>query len=102
DERFAGDGPRHGDALLLPAGQLARQMFGAMRHADTFERRRDALPPLARGHSAIGEGKLDVLEDTQIADQIEALEDETDLAITNARALGGREVGHGPVVQEVF
>ena len=38
DRRLAGEGARDGDALLLAAGELARQMFRAMRHADALER----------------------------------------------------------------
>ena len=37
---------------------------------------------------AVGERQLDVFIDGQIADQIEALEDEADLLIADARALG--------------
>ena len=47
---------------------------------------------LARRHSAIGQRQLDILENREIADEIEALEDEADLAIPNPRALRKREV----------
>ena len=33
-QRFAGDGARNGDALLLTTGELAGKVLGAMRHAD--------------------------------------------------------------------
>src|SRR5437773_9123541 len=46
DERFAGHRARHGDALLLAARELAREVLGAMRHPDAFERRFDPLPAL--------------------------------------------------------
>ena len=39
---------------------------------------------------AVGERQLDVLEHGQIADQVEALEDEADLAVADARALRTR------------
>ncbi len=40
DQRFAGDRAGDRDTLLLTAGELAGQMFRAVRHADAFERGR--------------------------------------------------------------
>jgi hypothetical protein len=40
---------------------------------------------------AIGQRQLDVLEHGQVADQVEGLEDEADLAVADAGALG-REI----------
>ena len=102
DERLAGDGARDGDALLLTAGELARQVLRAMRHADALERRLDALLALGRLHAAVGERQLDVLEHGEIADQVEALEDEPDLAVADARALRGGQLGDRPAVQQVL
>ncbi len=68
------------------------QMLGAMGHADALERLGHACLALARAHPAIGQRQLDVLVDGQVADEVEALEDETDLAIADPRALGEREV----------
>src|SRR5262245_45692989 len=42
DQRLAGDGARDGDALLLTARELAREVLRAVRHADALERRFDA------------------------------------------------------------
>src|SRR6185295_1046057 len=81
DERLAGDGAGDGDALLLTAGQLAGEVLGAVRHADPLQRRFDALLALRRLHAAIRERQLDVLEYRQVANQVEALEDESDLAV---------------------
>ena len=108
NDRLARDRARHGDALLLSARELARQMFRPMRHAHAFERLGDALAALGRPHAAIGERQLDVLEHGEIADQIEALEDEPDLAIADARALrsaaarrrAGRSARTSPCVGE--
>src|SRR3954451_12410259 len=50
-----GGGGSHGDALLLTAGELAGQVFGAVGHTDAFERRFDALLALGRLHAAVGE-----------------------------------------------
>ena len=91
-ERLAGDRAGDGDALLLTARELAGQVLGAVRHADALERRLDALLALGRLHAAIGERQLDVLVDGEVADQVEALEDEPDLAVADARALRQRQV----------
>ena len=49
---------------------------------------------VARAHSAISQRQLDVFENRQVADQIEALENESDLAIANSRALRERKIRH--------
>ena len=98
----AGDRAGDGDALLLTAGELAGQVLGAMRHADLLERRHHALLALGRLHAAIGERQLDVLVDGEVANQVEALEDEPDLAVAHARALGERQVGDRLAVQDVL
>src|SRR5204862_1128045 len=51
------------------------------------ERIGDALFPLRRGHPAIRERQLDVLVDGEIADHVERLKDESDLPVSNPRAL---------------
>ena len=43
-------------------------------------------------HAAIGQRELDVLKHGQVADQVEALEDEPDLAVADAGAIREREV----------
>jgi len=74
----------------------------AVRHLDPLERAaRPALALIGR-HAAIGEGQLDVLAHGQLADQIEALEDEPDLTIADARALDGRQRVHRTVVEPVL
>src|SRR3712207_4287010 len=92
DGRMTSERTRHGDALLLTTGELAREMFRAMTHADALERFEHVLFALARRHAAIGQRQLDVFEDAQVTDEVEALEDEADLAIADARALREREV----------
>ena len=47
---------------------------------------------LRRRHAAIGQRQLDVFENGEITDEVEALKDETDLAIANARAFRKRKV----------
>ena len=67
-------------------------MLCAMGHADALERFSDALLSFAGIHPAIGQRQLDVFIDRQIADQIEALEDESDFAIANPRPFRQRKI----------
>src|ERR1044071_5571264 len=101
DRRLAAHGARHGDTLLLTAGQLAGQVLRAMRHADALERGGDALLALGRPHAAIRERQLHVLEYVEIANQIETLKNESDLAIAHPRPLRQRQLRHCLVVQRV-
>src|SRR5262249_43822361 len=102
DQRFAGDRARDGNALLLTAGELAREVLRAMRHADPLQRRFDALLALRRLHTAISERQLAVLEHRQIANQVEALEDEPDLAVAHARPLRRRKLRDRTAVEEIL
>jgi len=72
-----------------------------MRHLDAFECVLDFFLALGRGHAAIGEGEFDVFVDGKIADEIESLEDESDFAIANARAITELEGGDGLTVEGV-
>ena len=58
-----------------------------MRHADALERFRDALLTLRGAHAAISQRQLNVLVNRQVADQVEALEDEADFAVSDPRSL---------------
>ena len=87
DQRLARYGPRDGDALLLAARELRGIMLDAVRHAHTLERLLHPLAPLGRRHPAVGERQLDVLVDGEVTDQVEGLEDESDLAVPDARAV---------------
>ena len=69
-------------------------MLGAVGHADALQRRFDPLPPLRRFHAAVGERELHVLEHGEIANQVEALEDEPDLAVADRSALAGIQALH--------
>ena len=101
DGRFAGERARDRDALLLTAGELARQMFGAMPHADALERFVDESFAFARAHAAIGQRQLDVFVNGQVADEIEALENEADFAIANAGTFRKGEVRDLAALQRV-
>src|SRR5713101_785262 len=87
DERIADQRAGHSDTLLLTAGELRRVVAQAMGHADALERALHLLLALARAGAAIGERELHVFVHGEIADQVEGLKDEADLAVANARAL---------------
>jgi len=70
-------------------------MVNAMRHADPLERLHHAILVLHRGHLvAIGEWQFDILIHGEIANEIEALKDETNFLIANARARGKIKMLH--------
>ncbi len=93
-------GDRH--PLLLAAGQLGRVMFHAMGHAHALQRLLRALLALGGGHAPVRQRQLDVLVDRQVADQVEALEDEAHLPVADAGPLRGGEVRHRLAAQPVF
>jgi len=66
-------------------------MVNAMRHTDPLERLHHAILVLHCGHLvAIGEWQFDILIHGEIANEIEALKDETNFLIANARAAKSR------------
>ena len=99
--RIAGQSAGHRDALLLTAGELRRVVLDAVRHADALQRFMNLLLALRRAHAAIGERELDVFVDIQIADEVEGLENEADLAVADARALGELEALDGLAVEDL-
>ena len=76
---------RDRDALLLAARELARQVALAVAEPDLAERGARALALLGRGDAPVDERQLDVLERARPRDQVEALEDEPDLAVAERR-----------------
>ena len=101
DRGIADERARHRDALLLAARELAGQVLRAVRHADALERLVTRFSRSAGRHAAVGERQLDVLVHGEIADQVEALEDEPDLAVADARALARRELCDRLAVEHV-
>jgi len=55
-----------------------------------------------RRHSAIRERKLDILEYREIPDEIERLENESDLTVPDARAICGRQIRNSLTRQHVL
>ena len=66
------------------------------------ERKERVMAALDLGHPHVRQGELHVLVDTQVADEVEALEDEPDLAVPRARALDDRQALDRPIVQPVL
>src|SRR5712664_623379 len=101
DEGIADQSAGHSDTLLLTSRELRGIVAQAVGHADALESILHFLLALAGAGSAIGERELDVFIHGEIADQVEGLKDEADLAIANARALADGELGNGLAVQLV-
>src|SRR4029453_11540842 len=82
----AGECARDGDALLLAAGELRRQVLHARCETHELERPGDAPATLLGIEAAVAQRHVDVVEQVQVWDQVKALEDETDLLVADARA----------------
>src|SRR6266478_8814945 len=76
-------------------------MFRARGHPDFRERLVHAFAPLLRRQPAVSQRQFDVLPDRQIPYKVEALENEADLAVAEARALGMVELCHRLAAQYV-
>src|SRR5262249_61394096 len=92
DRWLTGQRPRDGYELLMPARKLAWTIARAIRDAHHLQKLHDARAPLGRPHVRVGERLLHVLKHRQIADQVEALKDKTDLLIANARPIRQLEI----------
>ena len=89
----ADDGAGDGDALLLAAGELRREVVHARAQADPLERGLRQLAPLARLASVRYSSGISTLSATlRSRDQVEGLEDEAELAVAQPRqrAVAGR------------
>src|SRR5437868_5063981 len=84
---FTGIRARDRDTLLLSTAELTRQVFGPMAHPDAFERLCHCALAIARAHPAISQRQLHIFINGEIANQIETLENETDLAVANTSPL---------------
>jgi hypothetical protein len=73
----------------------------ARSETDDFQRLADALLAFRRAHAAIAQRHVDVVEHVEIGNQVEALEDEADLLVANARALVVGQAAHVGAVELV-
>src|SRR4029434_5755452 len=92
DQGIACNRSRHGDTLLLTAGQLTRKMLCAMGHAHAFERIHHSLLAFGGFDPSIGQWQLDILKYVEVANQVKTLKNKSDLAIPDAGALGQRHM----------
>src|SRR5262249_37428998 len=87
--------PGDGDALLLPAGELAGPVVEAVGQPDTLEQGGGAA--LAFGAGAVGgveQGRLDVFQGGGGGEQVEVLEEEADAPVAQPGKLVGAEAGN--------
>jgi len=88
--------PRHRDALFLSARELIRAFCRLVRHAHCFEQLRHARAALLRRPVLHHEQRiLDVFRRREYGDQVEILEDETEIGA--AEAGGGVPVERGDI-----
>src|SRR6185369_7179150 len=94
DRRGTSQRTRYGNALLLTAGELRRIVLGAVAHAHAFQGLLYAGFSFAGRHAAISERQFYVLVNVEVTDQVEALEDESDLTVTDHRSVCHVQVLH--------
>ena len=87
------EGARDGDALLLSAGKLGREVIGALGEPDDLEGVEGAVAHLAGGEftAAVKHGELDVFEGGGAGEEVEPLKDEAEFFVA--------EVGEGVAVE---
>jgi hypothetical protein len=86
----------NGDALTLPAGELGREIGGAIGEADAIEKMLGArADDIRTGVTDEERGREDVVEDVEVREEMKRLEDEAD-----AKATKGCEIaiGHLPKI----
>jgi len=77
-------------------------MPNAMRHPHAFQRLHDTPFSLGARHALpVGQRQFDILINREIANQVETLEDESDLLVADARPLGEIQVLYRFVVQKI-
>jgi hypothetical protein len=87
--RHQAPGDRH--ALLLPARELRREVRGPAFEPDQPQRLERARVALGAARLAVDQRDLDVLERGRARQQVEALEDEADLAVADLGEAVARE-----------
>src|SRR4249919_1761634 len=100
--RRAGERTRDGGTLLLAAGEFGRVVLHARAQADARERIFDARLALGRAHAAITQRHVDVVEQVEVGDQVEALEDEADLLVAQLAARIVRHPAHVLAIEDVL
>ena len=91
--RLAGERARDRHALHLAARELGRLVLHPVGEADLLEQLLDPLLALARARALEQQRHLDVLVGGDLRQQVEALEDEADLAVADVGQLVDVELG---------
>ena len=95
------DCPCDGDALLLSAGELGREMLAAVRHGQAVEHLHHALLPFPCRQPHVEKRQLDILIDAELVDEVEALKHEADGASAQFGALRIVELTHVTSAKQV-
>ncbi len=99
---IAGQHAGDGHALLLAARELRRQVAQTRREPHLGRGALDALLALLRRQAPVAQRHVHVVEHVEIGNQIEALEDEPDLLIADARHLAVRKPADVLVVEVIL
>ena len=94
-------GTGDGNALLLTAGELLRIVTGTVTDGHAAHDFRDALLAFGSRHTEVLQRQLDVLLHGEFVDEVERLEDETDLSAPSESALALFQMAHFHAVQPV-
>ena len=101
NQRITDQRASHGDALLLTAGELRGIVAQPVRHSHAFQRVLHLLLSLRCARAAIRQWQLHVFIHRQVADQIERLENKSNLAVADSRAFADRKIRHRRSVQRI-
>src|SRR5262245_55061034 len=83
---FGDERTGNGHALLLPAGQLAGLMFGALRETDSLQgRSRERTGIKLPAGAVVEQRQLDIFERAGACQEVKTLEDEAELLVTQIR-----------------
>jgi hypothetical protein len=105
DRRLVDERPRNGDALLLAARQLIREMVETVAKPDDLQRIHRApmtLCSLHPGAAVVEQRQLHVIERGRAREQVEALKDESDFLVAHRGKLVLGHPGHVFAVQEIL
>jgi hypothetical protein len=101
DGGLVDEGAGDGDALALAAGEFVGLMVHALAEVDGFEDELGAGDAFGGGGSVVDEGELNVMQSGGAGEQVEGLEDETDLLVADAGELVVVELGDVVAVEPV-
>ena len=88
------DGAGDGDALLLTAAELPREVLGAVADVHASHGFLHTFASLSLRHPHVEQRQFDVLLYAEVVDEVEALEDEADESLAQSVALGFAEWCH--------